>query len=393
MRYNFHPQTRPAWATLAAGVMLLLCGLGAKSNTAKPQPHSGKIGKTAAAASVNAKNSKAVAPASLAYQFTPGSVTHFKVNAFFDGHFPPFAQPDSLPVHFKAELGYTATVKKVDKEGATVEFVVDSRELYLFTHEMAENQKIDLNSKEVALISDLTTLQDMQKALNATAILRPDGSIVRILTSSSVKIPFDVGFDIRKLFLMMLPVTFPVQPIKPGDTWPATDGLLGAKPGKTVYTDRLDSATAGANTTYRLSQKAHADIEDKLDKAGNSAGKDAEVYRTLSGKVDLTSEMTFVVPAAGAQKALPKIPAGKAAHSATQAAPVPPGEIARIAQAGQVQSAHLVMKAVIVRTRVKVNPEQPEIPETDPLDVKARMTVTRVPDAAKRVAPSDKKAK
>ncbi len=389
MRYSFYPQTRPARAALASGLLLLLCGLCAKSDTT-PKNHSAKVGKIPLAAGANTKTNKAVAPAQLAYQFTLGSVTHFKVNAFFDGHFPPFAQPDSPPVHFKAELGYTATVKKVDKEGATVEFVVDSHELYLFKSEVGENQKVDLDSEDVVLMSGLTTLQDMQKALNATAILRSDGSIVRILTSSSVKIPFDVGFDIRKLFLMMLPVTFPVQAIKPGDTWPATDGLLGAKPGKTVYTDRLDSAIGGANTTYRLSQRAHADIEDKLDKAGNSAGKDAEVYRTLSGKVDLTSEMTFVVPAAPAQKATLKTPAGKTARGATQAVPVPAGETA---QAGQVQSAHLVMNAVIVRKRVKINPEQPEIPETDPLDVKARMTVTRLPDAPKHVALSDRKAK
>ena len=366
----------------AAAALLLICGANAIGQSVTPKSGSVRANISAAVGG-NPGATAAVTAVPLAYQFTPGSTTHFKVSAFFDGHFPPFAQPESPPVHFKANLGYAATVKKVDKEGATVEFVVESRELYLFKREMGENEKIDLNSEDVAQMSSLTTLEDMQKALNATAILRTDGSIARILTNSSVKIPFDVGFDIRKLFLMMLPVTFPAQAVKPGDTWPATDGLLGAKPGKTVYTDKLDSVVAsGANRTYRLSQKAHADVEDQLDKAGNSTAKAGDVYRTLSGKVDLTSEMTFAVPTR-AQKPAAKNSGGKSVAGATQAAKDRADEIA---QAGQVQSAHLTMNAVINRKRVKINPDQPEIPENDPLDVKARMTVTRVPGAKATIA-------
>lgn len=290
-------------------------------------------------------------PTMLNYQFTPGAKVKFKVDALFDGHFPPFAQPDSPPVHFKAILGYTATVLKVDAEGATVEFVVDSREMYLFKNEIKEDAKIDINDGDnVAVLDGLTSLEDIQKALNATAVLRPDGSVVRILSSSSVKVPFDVGFDIRKLFLMMLPITFPNKPVKPGDSWVATDGLLGSKVGKTQYSDRLDAVTgSGTGLAYRLSQSANSVVEDKLDKTGASTSKDADVYRVLSGKVDLTTDTTFVVPVVGAK-----------------------------VLTGQVKSVHLVMNAVINRKRVKIDPDQPEIPENDPLDVRARMTITRV---------------
>jgi len=347
-----------------------------------------------AARPVSPASKSTVAPgtagaALLAYQFKAGEKMHFKVSALFDGHFPPFAQPDSPPVHFKAVLGYTVTVLKVDGEGATVEFVVDSREMYLFKNEVAEEAKIDINSEDVAVLDGLTSLEDTQKALNATAILRTDGSVVRVLSNSSVKVPFDVGFDIRKLFLMMLPMTFPNHPIKVGDTWPATDGLLGSKAGKTEYSDRLDAvAPAGKGTAYRLSQSAKSVVEDRLDKTGASTTIDADVYRVLSGKVDLKTQTTFVVPGAPAVPVMP--PKGTPADKGTTVKPdkvVPANPAPRIpVQAGTVKSVHLEMNAALNRKRIKIDPDQPEIPENDPLDVRARITITRGDSPAVAVA-------
>ena len=327
------------------------------------------------------------APAVLNYQFTPGATYHFSVAALFDGHFPPFAVgPDSPPVHFKADLGYLATVRKVDQEGATVDFVVDSRALYLFEHEMAENEKMDMTRKDIAPLDGLTSLEDIQKALNASVILRPDGTIVRILSKSSVKIPFDVGFDIRKLFLMMLPITFPTKAVKPGDTWPAADGLLGSKPGTTNYTDRLDSIAASGNAkTYLLHQSANSIVSDKLDKAGNSTTKEEDAYRLLSGKVDLTTETKFVAAKPQSVPANPANANNVKGDAKVDAKIDAKNKVDTNIQAGQIKSAHLVMNAVINRKRVKINPEQPEIPENDPLDVKARMTITRDEVVAKPV--------
>jgi hypothetical protein len=363
---------RPLVLTAALSVVTLLNLNAAQAQSAARKTNKSGANKAAGASKTGKPAAPAVAgngiPALLLYQFTPGATVRFKVSAFFDGHFPPFAQPDAPPVHLKAELAYTATVKKVDKDGATVDFVVEHHNMYLYQREVKEDEKIDLNGKEVADMTGLTTLPDIQKALNATAILRSDGTIVRILSSSNVKIPFDVGFDIRKLFLMMLPITFANQPVKPADAWPATDGILGSKPGKTVYADRLESvAASGANTTYHLTQTAHSTVEDKLDKAGNSTAKEDDAYRALSGQVDLTSEMWFVAPAhpqAGAAKG----------------------------QAGQVKSAHLVMNAVVNQKRLKIDPDQPEIPENAPLDVKARMTVVR-DDSPAKTPPAGNEAK
>ena len=358
---------RPLALAAALTLLAALTIHGVQAQGKSPRSSKSDANKAASASKTGKATPPAIAgsgmPALLTYRFTPGAITHFKVSAFFDGHFPPFAQPDADPIHLKAELAYTATVKKVDKEGATVDFVVEHHNLYLYKREVKEDEKINLNGDDVADMTGLTTLPDIQKALNATAVLRPDGTIVRILSTSSVKIPFDVGFDIRKLFLMMLPITFANQPVKTSDAWPATDGILGSKPGKTVYADRLESvAVSGASATYHLTQSAHSTVEDNLDKAGNSTAKADDAYRALSGKVELTSEMWFAAPAS------PQAGAAKA-------------------QAGQVKSAHLVMNAVVNRKRLKIDPDQPEIPENDPLDVKARMTVTR-DDAPAKTPPA-----
>ena len=285
-------------------------------------------------------------PAQLAYQFTPGATCRYRLSALFDGHIPPFAQPDSPPIHIKVDLVYVATVKKVDKTGATVEFSVDSADLSLFDHEIREDEKIDPDKTTPFPIP----LEDMQKALNATAVLRPDGSVANILTASSVKVQIDVGFDVRKLFLMLMPVTLSNQPVKVGDTWPSADGVLGSKAGRITYTNKLVNAKVkGKDAEYALNQTATSAVEDKLNKEGNSTANDADMYRTLTGKIDMSGDMTLATPLTGAAGPL----------------------------LGQVKSAHITMNANVVRKRVKIDPDHPEIPEYDPLDVKARITVAR----------------
>ena len=293
-----------------------------------------------------AKALPAPTPALLMYQFTPGATYRYRLSALFDGHIPPFAQPDSPPIHIKVDLVYVATVKKVDKTGATVEFNVDSSELSLFDHEIKEDEKIDPDKMTTFPIA----LEDVQKALNATAVLRPDGSVANILTAGNVKVQIDVGFDLRKLFLLLMPVTLSNQPVKVGDTWPSLDGVLGSKAGRIAYNNKLtDAKLKGKEADYILNQTASSKVEDKLNKEGNSTTKDADVYRTLTGKIDLSGEMTLAAPPNSAVGPL----------------------------LGQVKSAHILMSANVLRKRVKVDPDHPEIPENDPLDVKARMRIVR----------------
>lgn len=324
---------------------------GAKSGI--PSAGSGKsTDKTVGNSKPTAANvavSAAPTPAQLAYQFTPGATYRYRLAALFDGHFPPFAQPDGPPIHIKVDLVYVATVKKADKTGATVEFKVDNFDLSLFEHEIKENEKIDPDKAATFPIA----LEDVQKTLNATAVLRPDGSVANILTAGSVKVQIDVGFDLRKLFLLLLPVTLSNQPVKVGDTWQTTDGLLGMKAGRTSYTNKLaDAKRKGKAADYTLNQVASSVVEDKLNKEGNSTTDTNDIYRTLTGKIDMNGEMTLATPGGAL-----------------------PGPLF-----GQVKSAHILMNANVNRKRVKIDPDHPEIPENDPLDVKARMTITRETD-------------
>lgn len=372
----------------------LLAGIGANAQQSTKTAKSGaksasknSAGVKPPAKSTNANKPPAVkavaapTPAQLAYQFTPGATYRYRLSALFDGHIPPFAQPDSPPIHIKVDLIYVATVKKADKTGATVEFNVDSAELSLFEQEIKEDEKID----PAKVTPFPIPLEDMQKALNATAVLRPDGSVANILTASSVKVQIDVGFDVRKLFLMLMPVTLSNQPVKVGDTWPSGDGVLGSKAGRITYTNKLvDAKVKGKDAAYTLNQTATSTVEDKLNKEGNSTTNDADVYRTLTGKIDMSGDMLLATPLTGTAGPL----------------------------LGQVKSAHITMNANVTRKRVKIDPDHPEIPENDPLDVKARITVARenapaktgknslaAPNikgkndsAGKAVAPSDKPA-
>ncbi len=354
-RSRKHPGMLVASSLLAAGVF---AGINANAQKAVPtgKPTANPATKKSAgakptgkAASTNKPAANAMAvptPAQLAYQFTPGTTYRYRLSALFDGHIPPFAQPDSPPIHIKVDLVYVATVKKVDKTGATVEFTVDSSDLSLFDHEIKENENINPNTVTTFPIA----LEDVQKALNATAVLRPDGSIASILTKSSVKVPLDVGFDIRKLFLLLMPVTLSNQPVKIGDTWLSTDGVLGSKAGRIGYTNKLaDAKRKGKDGEYALNQTATSTVEDKLDKEGNSTTNPNETYRTLTGKIDLNADMTLSTPLGAL-----------------------PGPLL-----GQVKSAHILMNANVNRKRMKIDPDHPEVLENDPLDVKARMTIVR----------------
>ena len=123
----------------------------------------------------------------------------------------------------------------------------------------------------------------------------------------------------------------------------------------------------GKDAEYALNQTATSAVEDKLNKEGNSTANDADMYRTLTGKIDMSADMLLATPLTGAAGPL----------------------------LGQVKSAHITMNANVMRKRVKIDPDHPEIPEYDPLDVKARITVARENAPAKAgksalVAPTPK---
>lgn len=333
----------------------MIFGFGIAATTALPASAQTKTTKKPARSAAKAIKSSAPASAAnlLTYHYTQGESHHYKVLAFFSGHFPPFAQPDSPTIHLKALIDYVAAVKKVDAQGATIAFTVEHGDLSLLDKEAPPDGKVDPETETPFPIA----LEDIQKALNATAVLRPDGSVASLVGGNKMSaVRIDIGFDLRKLFLLIMPISFAPSPVAIDTEWTSTDGLLGSKAGRTTYKNRVVTIEpAGKSKIFHLEQNATARVEDSLNKEGNSTAKPEEIDSTLSGDLTLTGTVQFM-----AQSAI----GGKTAKPAKNA-----GQYT-----GRVSEVQLTMNALLVRKQVKPDPDK-IMPPSSNIDVHARMMV------------------
>ena len=165
------------------------------------------------------------------------------MDAIFSGQIPKLSEPGT-DAHIKAELYYSATVLKHDAKGTSVAFAVEAENLSFLTKDPGPNVKPDPDDE----LPFPLPLAQIQSYLNVTAVLRPDGSIADITGGNNDPVKVDVGVDLRKLFLLMLPVVMPDHPVKPGQTWSFDDGFLGKKPGRTTYIGKMDGVQAGCQS-------------------------------------------------------------------------------------------------------------------------------------------------
>lgn len=314
----------------------IVCGSGVFAEKAtKPTPKP-----TAATA--------APAAAKLEYQLKPGNTFRYRIVGIFRGNFPPFAQPGAPPANLKAVLEYIGTVKKVDSKGAEVAFEVDRADLSLLEKEPGPDGKIDPDSE---IPFPIPTSQ-AQKTLNVSALIRPDGSVVNVTNSDTAPIRAELGIDLRKLFLLILPVTFPDHPVKVHEEWKHMDGVLGQKEGKIEYHNRLVSVTPEAkNLAYRIQHDAVSQIDDKKDKDGKLITNAENAVEMTVGRATVTGTMVFVA-----------MPVGRAAFGPFQ---------------GRMQKGQLVLNANLKRTAP--NPEKPEEKQVSDIEVKARLSVQAIP--------------
>jgi hypothetical protein len=225
----------------------------------------------------------------LTYNFKVGEKRRYKLSAFFVGHFPPIALEGNPPANLEADVLYVMTVKKVDAKGAEVEFIAENADVYL----LEKDPGPDVVVKEDDKVPVPVSLEQIQGALNVTALIQPNGKVETVNGGSNNPIKVDIGFDLRKMFLAILPVIFPPNAIKPGDTWAFDDGVLGHKLGATSYTGTLEKGSAGKPNALTVSQTGQTIIDNKLDKEGNSTDKVADQVGTLTGKVTAEGRVLF----------------------------------------------------------------------------------------------------
>ncbi len=234
----------------------------------------------------------------ITYGLTPGTHRIYTVKALFDGRFPPFDQPGNPPVHLAAVLTYDSHVLASNAEGTTVSFTVTHADISLIAKRIKLDAKPDPNN-EIPYPIDLTTVQS---ALDSKVILKPDGSITRILSKNSNLIKVNIGFDLRKLFTLMMPVIFPAQGVTPVATWSNNTGVIGSSPADVHYSTTLSSADQQPHSVIlAVTQSAESNIADTLNAAGESTTIAGKAVTKLAGTVLLKSTMQFVAanPTAG----------------------------------------------------------------------------------------------
>lgn len=326
--------------TIPVGARATEGGPGRRSRPAKHAP--------SAASAVN----PITTPVRLTYGYRVGDVRRYKVTAYFTGHIPPVFVAPNPAGHIVTILDYVATVKKVTDKGTEVEFKIENGYLGIMEKEPAEGAKFNPEKDAVEYPIPLTQVQNL---FNATATFKPNGAIASIQGGDTSPIKVDVGFDLRKLFLVTAPVMFADKPVKAGEEWTFDDGLLGTKPGKTTYTGRLQSiAGSGKSVTATVYQQADSNVESKLDKEGNSTNDAAAAVGTLVGKVKLTGTAQVV--------------------GTTETAPTGAGA------SGRVTTARMAM--VVDLTRTLPDPEHAGQQQVTPIDVKARLYVEPTQKAA-----------
>jgi len=297
-------------------------------------------------------------PAQLSYGFDQGRVYHYKVDAIFSGQIPKLSEPGS-DAHIKAELYYSATVLKRDAKGTSVAFAVEGENLSFLTKDPGPNEKLSPDDE----LPFPLPLAQVQGYLNVTALLRPDGSIAEITGGNNDPVKIDVGVDLRKLFVLMLPVILPNHSVKPGQTWTFDEGFLGKKPGHTTYIGKMVGVREDADrVVFDLSQTAKSTVSDNLDKDGNSTQEPKLQVGTITGDVSAEGSMSL-----GVQK---RSPSG--AEAAKQGY-----------YSGRLLSGKMTLSVTLKRTMP--DPDHPEKTVVDPITVRGRMFVQLQPGPPRSV--------
>ncbi len=316
--------------------VLTLATLGYAQTKPAPKPNRLKV----------VSNKSAALPAALkmAYALNAGDTFRYRIMGLFQGHIPPFAQPDGPPVNLRVIIEYTGKVNKSDDKGAEVSFTVDKGDLYLLEKEPAADGKID-PANEILFPIAMSTIE---KTLNVKATIRPDGSVATINNADAAPVKIDLGIDLRKLFLLMMPVTFSDKSVKANEEWTFKDGLLGQCEGKISYSGKVETLqlVGQGSTGFNIALSAASKIDEKKTKDGKFTDKAAEAVESSVGSATLKGTMLFV--------AAPK----------------------NSIYTGRLKEGKLTLIAKISRTAP--NPEKPEEKLTTPSDVKARLTVQEI---------------
>ena len=287
------------------------------------------------------------ASARLGYHFKAGETNRYRIIGFFDGRIPPFVQADGPPAHLRVTLDYVTHTDKLTADGAEVSYHVEKAEILVLQNAVGPDNIMPPSDEQIDFP---VPIAQIQAALDVKATLKSDGSIVKVTGGDANSQKINLGIELRKLFLLLLPVSFPENAVKTGDQWNFSDGLLGKNAGKTTYSASLTALQTGKrDTTFQCSETAQATFDESKDKAGKPAMNPADVVDTSQGKASLTGNFSFTAPTKPDQQTN--------------------------RSAGHLQEGHFLLTAVLDRKRTIPDPGNPDAPLDTHVDVTARLTV------------------
>ena len=297
------------------------------------------------------------APTPLQYGWQVGKTYRYKVLGVFNGHIPPFAQSSSPPIHIRIDLEYSAEVTKQIPKGVIIAFHVEKADLFLLEKEPDENGKPPAGTEELLFPIPLEQVKD---ALDVTATLASNGQVVEVSGGDANSVKVNFGFELRKLFMLMLPITFPPKGITPGTAWTFDDGLLGKNAGKTTYNATLKTLSTGKATSAQIDLKSNSQVLESVDKDGKPTQIAANAVETTTGTASLVGSTTFVGPA------------------------TPKATLVRL------QKETLKLTIDVTRKRTLPDPNKPEEPLENRIDVQAILKIQALPSLPIKPEPKKK---
>ena len=279
----------------------------------------------------------AARPVKFAYRFNTGDARNYRILGYFHGIFPPFSQAEK-PINLKLQFTYEMRVGKVTPAGAQVTFTATDPDISILLKEPGPDGKVDPDDEAPLPLP----LEQVQKALNVETVLKPDGTIVEVKGGNPDATKIDIGIELRKLFLLTMPTTFPTTFLKVGSTWKFDDGVIGKKEGKTSYSSMV-KAISGPKPILELEMNATSLVEDNRDKAGKPSTDLKMIVDSTNGKVTVKGQMSY--PSSGAGMSHGK----------------------------------LTLIAKINHSRTIPDPDKPDDPLVNNIDITANLTVHEVP--------------
>lgn len=240
----------------------------------------------------------------LRYKFMPGQTRHYKMTMTMNTTILTGQSGAGLPMNMTMTTTLNQTVKSVRPSDGAATVVAQ-----------LEDMQMTMNGKETSL----PAAQQAPMRKPFTSVMLPTGKVLSMQIPSMPSAGM-AGMDFSK-GLFNSTVSFPVAPVKVGDTWPgsAASGMVGMKMlmASTLTSLETKDGSQDATISQKLSGLFNMTLSKKMPMtmkmAGRLTGFGTQVFDMTLGAIrsqsmTASTEMTMTVHSKSGQAALPGMP-------------------------------------------------------------------------------------